>query len=375
MIKNKLKLSLAISLMMATYSFARTVKAPNIDNIELSGDMELKQIQDKNNTATINKRRAEINFNLDAKAKNGLEVYTTFTAYDDNQANAMADKNLRVKHAYAVLPFLQGKGEVYAGLVPNFIYGTNAFEMGGEAWKVAIFIPIAKGVKVGAVSKIENEEEQDSNKGDSRATAIRIDAKIGNFMLGAKYAKGDKNKNDGKVVTGGTIDIDNTEKEYSVIDTYIKGKVATVDVGAEYITKKVDLIGTNKTMKPKGYYLTASKKFGDLIAGIAYINLSKGMKGGDDFAPGIIIDGTLESSATKDTSAIVVPFKYAINDKIIATATYISANIKGDDTKEFDIGASYAMYDNVELSVGYGKYTQDNADNETKIEVAIAITF
>jgi len=99
------------------------------------------------------------------------------------------------------------------------------------------------------------------------------------------------------------------------------------------------------------------------------------MKGGDDFAPGMIIDGTLESSATKDTTAIIVPLEYAINDQITTTATYISADIIGDDAKEFDIGASYKMHDNVELSVGYGKYTQDNADNQTNIEVALKVTF
>ena len=99
------------------------------------------------------------------------------------------------------------------------------------------------------------------------------------------------------------------------------------------------------------------------------------MKGGDDFAPGMIIDGTLESSATKDTTAIIVPLEYAINDQVATTATYISADIMGDDAKEFDIGASYAVDDNAELSICYGKYTQDNIDNQTNIEVAIAIKF
>jgi hypothetical protein len=380
MIKNKIKLSLATAMMIATTSYAGVVTAPNINNLEISGDIELKQVKEKTGNKTVDKRTAEVNLHFDAKSDSGLEIHTTFKAFDGTQAQSTAgadgtDDGFKTKEAYAVVPFMDNKAKVVAGLAPNNTYGTDAFENGGESWKAALFMPIAKGVKVGVVSKIENEEEADSNKGDSGATAIRVDAKMGDFMLGAKYAKGYKNKGDGKVIAGGTIDQDNTEKECTTIDTYITGEVSGVSVGAEYITKKVDLIGANKTNKPKGYYLSANKEFGDLTAGIAYINLSKGMKGGDDFAPGMITDGTLESSATKDTTAIVVPLEYAVNEQVTATATYISANVMGDDAKEFDIGASYAVDDNVELSVGYGKYTQDNADDQTNIEVAIAITF
>ncbi|MCK5111190.1 MAG: hypothetical protein KAQ94_06685 [Arcobacteraceae bacterium] len=102
MLKNRLKLSIVTAMAVAGLSssaVAGTVTAPNIDNIELSGDIELKHVQEKSDTATINKRTAEINLNLDAKANNGLEIYTTFTAYDDNQANASANKDLRIKHA------------------------------------------------------------------------------------------------------------------------------------------------------------------------------------------------------------------------------------------------------------------------------------
>ncbi|RKX95006.1 MAG: hypothetical protein DRP55_10600, partial [Spirochaetes bacterium] len=88
-------------------------------------------------------------------------------SHDDNQADAGARKSVEIKEAYVVVPFMDKKAKLVAGLAPNKTYGTDAFEKGGEAWKAAIFIPVAKGVKVGVVSKIENEEEQDNNKGDS----------------------------------------------------------------------------------------------------------------------------------------------------------------------------------------------------------------
>jgi len=375
MIKNKIKLSLATAMLIATTSYAGVVTAPNINNLEISGDIELKQVKEKTGNETIDKRTAELNLYLDAQSDSGLEVHTTFNAYDDNQADAGARKSVEIKEAYVVVPFMDNKAKVIAGLAPNNTYGTDAFEMGGESWKAAIFVPVAKGVKVGVVSKIENEEEKDNNQGDSGGTAIRVDAKIGDFILGAKYGQGYKNKDDGKVVASGAIDQANTEKECTVIDTYVKGNIAGIDLGVEYITKKVDLVGANKTMKPKGYYLEASKEIDNLTVGLAYINLSKGMKGGDDFAPGMILDGNVDSSAAKDTSAIVVPLEYAINDQLSLNATFIKADIMGDDAKEFDLGASYAVDDNVEFSIGYGKFTQDNADNQTNIEVAIAITF
>jgi len=375
MIKNKIKLSLATAMLIATTSYAGVVTAPNINNLEISGDIELKQVKEKTGNETIDKRTAEVNLHFDAKSDSGLEVHTTFTAYDDNQGNPNADTGVNTKEAYAIIPLMDGKGKVVAGLAPNNTYGTDAFDNGGESWKIAAFLPVAKGVKVGVVSKIENEEEQDSNKGDSGATAIRIDAKVGEFMLGAKYGQTYKNKNDGKVVAGGAIDQDNTEKEAKVITAYVTGEIAGLNVGAEFISQSVKLVGANKTTKPKGYYLEASKEIDNLTVGLAYINLTKGAKGGDDFAPGMILDGNVDSSAAKDTSAIVVPLEYAIDDQLSLNATYISADVQGDDAKEFDLGASYAVDDNVELSVGYGKYTIDNADNQTNIEVAIAITF
>jgi K+-sensing histidine kinase KdpD len=42
MIKNKIKLSLATAIMVATSSYASVVTAPNINNLEISGDIELK---------------------------------------------------------------------------------------------------------------------------------------------------------------------------------------------------------------------------------------------------------------------------------------------------------------------------------------------
>lgn len=377
MIKNKLKLSLATSLLLGAYGYAGTLTAPNINNIELSGDIELKAVSEKTDTATINKRTAEINLNLDAKAKNGLEIYSTFTAYDNNQADAEADKSLRVKHAYAVIPLMEGKGKVVAGLAPNFTYGTDAFEDGGEDWKAMVQMPIVKDVKIAIISKIKNEEEQDANKGDIGATEIRVDAKVGDFMVGAKYTNGYKNKDDG--LTG---DQDTTELESKVFMAYGIGEVSGLNVGFEYAKKDMEKVGANNLQQFKdaqvGYFAKVEKEVGNFTTGLSYLNLSKGMKGGDDFAVGMILDGNIESSATEGTTAFITPVSYKINKNLTANATYVSADIQGKDAREFDLGLEYGFNDNVTLSATYGDFdgAMGCVINDTKnFEIALAITF
>ena len=376
MIKNRLKLSLAAAMVTATCGFAGTVTAPNSVDIELSGDVELKAISEKTNTQKIDKRTAEVNLALESKLKNGTKIITKFTAYDDTQAKAGAETGLTTKEAYANIPIMNGKGKIIAGLAPNITYGTDAFDNGDESWKVAVNVPVAKGVKVTVVSKIKNEEETDSNKGDSGATAIRVDAKVGKLMIGAKYGSGYNNKGDGKIVVAGALDPDNTETKAKTITGYVVGKVVGLNIGAEYVQKDVDLIGANKTIKPKGYFLTVGKSFGNLTASVAYVNLSKGLQGGDDFAPGMILDGIVNSSATKDTSAIVLPIKFKINEKVTTNLTLIKADVLEESAKEIDLGLTYAMDESIEIKAGVGKYTHtDSANDQTNIEVAIAIKF
>ena len=368
-----IKLSLAAAMLTTTCSYAGMVTAPNSSNIELSGDVELKAVSEKTGDTTVQKRTAEVNLALEAKLASGTSFITEIQVYDDTQAGSNIENgtDLDVTKAYAVIPIMGGNGKVVAGLAPNNTYGTDAFDNGGESWKLAVNMPIARGVKVTVVSKVKNEEEKDSNKGDSGATALRVDAKVGEFMIGTKYGLAYANKGDGSSPAAAS----DKEIEKKILTGYIAGSAAGLDLGFEFETDDVKFIGTNQTTKPKGYYASVGKEIGAFSAGLAYVNLKDGMKGGDDFAPGMILDGNVDSSATEDTSAVVVPLEYAINDNLTAHATYIDAEVQGNDATEIDFGATYAMDDNIELSVGYGKYTIDNTDDQTNVEVAIALTF
>ena len=383
MIENKLKTSMVAALVVAGFStnvIAGIVTAPNVDKIEISGDAELKFIKAKTDSSTgsqtNNYRTAEINLNFDASFNNGIKVFTTFKAFDDTQASATQNTDVRTKVAYAQLPILN-KGKILAGLVPNFQYGTEAFDMGGEAWKAALFVPVAKGVVLGLVSKIENEEEASDDKGDSGATALRIDANIANLKLGAKYVSAYANKNDGVLGIDTTANTGDEEIEKDIITAYAMGSINEINLGAEYFIADVKKVGaTTQPDDMKGYYLSIDKEFGAFNIGLSYINLSNGMNGGSEYAPGLIIDDYLTASATKDTSAYILPVSYAINDKLSLNATYIDVDNKGVDENEFDLGLEYTMMNGATISTTYGMLNSDTPNtDQTNIEVAIVLEF
>ncbi|RLA82826.1 MAG: hypothetical protein DRG78_06085 [Epsilonproteobacteria bacterium] len=380
MIKNKINLSLVTAMMITTCSYAGTVTAPNSIDIKLSGDIELKAVSEKTDSEKISKRTAEVNLNLDATLKNGIKVFTTFKAFDGTQGQTTAgaentDDGFKTKIAYAVIPLMKGNGKIVAGLTPMITYGTDAFDDGGEAWQGAVSIPVAKGVKVTVVSKVLNEEEVDSNKGDSGANAIRVDTKINNIMIGAKYANGYKNKADGFTGAEAT-----TELKSKVFMTYVTGRIAGLNVGFEYARKDITKVGANAMQQFKdiqvGYFTSVEKEIGKFTTGLSYLNLSKGMKGGDDFKVGLILDGNIDSSVTKDTTAFVVPIKYKINDKFTTNITLIKAEVLEESTKEIDLGLTYAMDENVEMKIETGKYMHKNSTNDqTNMQLAVAIKF
>lgn len=370
MLKNKIKLSLAAALLSTSTVYAGTVTAPNSIDIEVSGDAELKVVSEKTGSSKVNKRTAEVNLGLTAKLDNGINVVTTFKAFDGSQAataGGNVDDGFKTKEAYVSIP-LNEKTTIVAGLASNEPYGTDTdiFEDGGESWKISLASQVTENITLSFESAIVNEEEQNSNQGDSGSSEVSVDININELILGAKYANEYENKGDGVI---------GSETETSVISTYLTGEISGLVVGFEYLLQDVELVGANKTTKQKGYFASVGKEIGAFNVGLTYVNLSKGMKGGSEFAPGLILDGNINSSETKDTSAFILPVDYAINDVLSANITYIGTDFQGDNGKEIDLGATYTINDNVELSTVLGKYTQDNAQDQTNMEVAIAITF
>lgn len=367
-----------LTAILGTCATAGTVIAPNIGQLEISGDAELKVVQEKSGGTTVDKRTAEINLNVDAKASNGLNVFTQFQVYDDTQASGTADKTFDVVHAYVTVPVFE-KGKLLAGLAPNNVYGTDAFENGGESWKIAAMMPVAEGIRIQLVSKIENEEEQDDNQGDSGDTALRIDGNFGDIQAGIKFGQAYVNKGDGLLGADAAAGTGDEEKEMDVVTGYVMGSVSGFDFGAEYISQDVTMVGAAaQPNDPKGYFLSVGTEVDALSAGLAYIKLQNGMKGGDDFAPGIILDGNVDSSAANDTSAFVVPLSYDLGDGISLNANYIGADVQGVDGNEIDFGVGYVVNDNFEVALDYGKFDGDAGcaiADQKNIELTLNITF
>lgn len=387
MIRTVRNVALATAI-FGTCATAGTVTAPNSIDIEVSGDVELKFKKDKTQNSSINTndnvdyRTAELNLYIDAKMDNGLEFHFTGLGYDDTQANSNADTGVRTKEAYAVVPFLEGKAKLIAGLKENVVYGTDAFENGGEAWRAAFVFPIAQGITGKVVSKIENEEEQDSNKGDSGGTVLRVDGKFGDINAGLRYAALYANKNDGQTAVSPA----DREKEIDLYSGYIMGEASGVEFSAEYMKTEIEMVGaSNQPKDQSGYFLSAGMDvMENLNAGLAYVSLSDGLKGGEDFAPGLILDGNVDSLGENlDTTAIVLPITYSFNDSLSATFKYIHAEIEDgnaatkDDAREIDLGVEYVYNENLTISATIGDYDHSDKtqDDITSAEVVMAITF
>lgn len=352
MIKNKLKLSIAAGMLLTSCAYAGTVTAANSNNIEISGDVELKMLSEKSGSETVEKRTAEVNLGLESQLKSGTKVITAFRVFDGTQANGGAD-TFDVTEAYALIPFMKG-GELKVGLSANDTYGTDAFDNGGEDWKVSIKVPVMENTSVTLVSSISKEDEANANEGDSGATSFQVDTEVSGLSIGAKYVSAYENKDTA------------TEVETNSVFAFATGEVEGFELGFEAVASSGD---------KRAFFVSASKEFDALTAGLAYVNLTKGQKGGDDFAVGMILDGNIDSSEAEDTSAFVLPLEYAVNDKLTANATLISASVQGDSASELDLGAAYALNSDTEVSLSYGKYTQDNADDQTNIELAVVIEF
>lgn len=368
MIKNLKNIAVAAAI-LGTCAYAGENK------IEISGDAEIAYKSEKTGSNTNAYNTTEVNINVEAVNKDGIEFHGQFVAYDGTQGYA-ADgttaqdtaastgtsteaptTGLETKQAYVVVPL--GKAKLIAGLVENATYGLEAFDDGGESWKTALVIPFNKNLNARIVSKKIEEESKVKGAGDSDATVARIDANYDDLAFGVRAASM-------------VISKDENEKKKSLLSAYLTTKISNFDLGFEYTQEGQDFDG-------KGFMLSvASNITEDLNLGLSYVSLTDGLKGGADFAPGEIIDGNLDSSATKDTTAFVLPITFALNDTLSLGAKYIKADVQGKDVSETDLTAEYALGEVTSISGTYATLSSDFAgiaDDQTVMSITLATEF
>lgn len=360
MIKTVRNVALATAL-LGTCALADDTK------VKVSGEAEVTYKSEKVGEEQNNFNETEVNLMIEAKMKSGVEFKSKFVAFDGVQADEAADAdntaNMETKEAYVIIP-LKNKMKLIAGLKENTVYGTDAFDTLDPFWRTALVAPIAKDTTIQVVSKKLKEMKQDDGKGDSDQMVFRVDTKQAGFKMGAKVAKAVMNKDEVN------------EKEKSVFGLYAKGKVADTELAFEYMKESKDFEG-------KGYFISAGKEFGKIKAGLAYASLSDGLQGGGDFAVSDILDGNIDSSATKNTSAIVVPVEYEINDKLKTNAVLVKADVLEESMTEFDVGLTYELHKGTEISAVYAMAKGDGMealngagnDKQTNMSVAVKVEF
>ena len=370
--KNKFKYNLMLAIILAI----NNVNAKStFENLKLNGDIELIDTNTKTNSKTIHKRTSEMNIDISTNIDSNVDVFTTFEMFNGTQGQASEDSEntddgFQTKSAYVVVPIKKTK--LMAGLNSETIFGTNAFDDEKDFWQLGLHFLVKENITLSLISYIENEEEMNSNTGDTKTNEVKAIIKTDVFNAGVKYAITNENKNNGQ------SSIELSEKEIKTITTYFKTSYAQIDFDLEIDLDNVELIGTNETIKQKGYFAKINKTIGDFSIGTSYTKLLNGKKGGDEFAISLFYDGNIDSNFTNSTNAIAIPIKYQINDKLSMNALFVDINIQGENAKEFDLGLEYIMNDNVTFSTIFGKLNGDdeaNIDDASNLEIALAITF
>lgn len=349
MMKNKLKLSLVAAMMLGTYAVADS-------KVTVSGEAEITYKSVENATSnTFNE--TEVSVGIEAENKSGIKFISSFTAYDDEQADSTASTNVTTTTAYVTAPLPSGFG-LTAGLSPNNAFGTDAFENGGESWKTVVSKELSKDLKVKVYSKVINESGLDKDEGDSGEMGLAVSGKASGFKFGVKTASIEKNKDT------------NTEMTSTKLNAFVSGDVSGYSVAAEYLSEGDDKDGT-------GMFLSVGKEAGKLSTSLAYILVSGADgSGGGDFAPGSFFDGNINSNANDDTSAIVLGGEYAVSDALKASATLISASVTGDSATEVIVGASYDLDGATSVGVSYATASGDAlTDDETTMSLTLATSF
>jgi hypothetical protein len=354
-LKTTIKLSMVAAFLMGTCAVADT-------KLTTSGDAEIsyKSIESAGETNKL--ISTEVNLNIDAALADGVGLHTSFVVFDGVQADSSAGAdntaNMATTYAYVTMPVLDSKGMVKAGLSPDDAFGTGAFENGGESWKTAFSYAISDSLKVSISDKKIKEMQADDSVGDSDEMAVALTGNIDGIALGLKSAS--------KVTDKDAA----TEESTSFTNLFVSGEYTGFGYGFEYKANGGDADGS-------GIYLEASKTFDKLSTSLEYVTLTEGISAGDDFAPGEFFDGNVASSATKDTSAIVVGLGYPITETVGLSATLISAEVLEKSATEMILSASYAYSDATSILATYANATGDGVgtDDESVMKVTIETSF
>lgn len=365
------------NLTLASALLGTCLSAANIEsnvNLNVSGDAEITYKTEDTDKTKNAYNETEVNFYVDAVNQDGIEFHSKFVVFDGVQGRADTDDgnadndntaNMETAEAYVKAPLMGGKVHIMAGLKENGGYGTDAFWSADSQWRTAITVPIAKGTTFKYVRKKLTEKMANDGDGDKDANVFRLDTKFNGYKMGVKY---------GQVIVNNNL---KTEKEQKIVGAYFLGDIAGIDTAFEYMDISEDFDGT-------GYFLSLGKEFeSGLSVGLGYASLTDGMKGGSDFAVSEILDGNIDSSATKDTSAIAVPISYPISDKLTANLTLVSADVLEESATEYDIGFEYALGEQTTISAVYANISgdgvkalnDDKSDDYTVMNLKVSMAF
>jgi hypothetical protein len=345
-------------------STLHSIETPNSIDAKVSGDMEMKIVNEDIGGKSISKRTAEVNIAFDSKLANQIEVFSLFklfngTAGQNDSSSENYDDGFKTKNIYAKVPFMNHKGYANVGLAPNEIFGDDAFDNGDESWKIEVVASLKPSLYLIVESRVDEEREQDNNNGDSGEESIGLIYKDKKIESGIKYISAYSNKGD------------SNEEISSEFNGYIKTKVALFDVTAEVLLKDI-----KDQSSQSGYFVTFYKEFKKVDTAVHYALITGGLKGGDELKMSTILDGNIDSTSTNDTFVISVPVEYKMSDKFSLNANFVLAAIEDIDAIGLDIGTTHKIDDSTEVSLVLANLNSDDSSkDQTNVEIALNLEF
>ncbi|XPV69038.1 MAG: hypothetical protein ACNI25_00315 [Halarcobacter sp.] len=374
-----------------------------ISDLKISGDARVRGVSVKGDTATSGstaatrqdkqKFESRLRLNLDFKVDDSVSIHTRIVA-DNNAWGNNNNDTFTWDEAYVVVPFNQDKF-LLAGRIEDS-YGTKFYGSNGDPIDLALvgynpkpnillYAFDYKAVEGSVVDQGSSLGLSNTGNGDFDAYSIGGQITIDEMLMGGRYVYLQNN-----TAIGGGAYADANSHMYNA---FALGKYAGLDIQAQVEKRTGDKYsGGIVDEKMFGAYLNIAKDFGDFKAGLSAVKTEKGYVSGSELPVSYLTNDDLGMAALGrvgaygDTSLYAANFSYSPSADLtfeanlahhsIDNASFNSIN-KDLEIMEYDVGLSYNLTKNTQLSLRYaqGNFDEGNLEDLSVVVGAVEISF
>lgn len=374
-----------------------------ISDLKISGDARVRGVSVDGDTATSGSTAAttqdkqefesRVRVNLDFKVDDSVSVHTRIVA-DNNAWGNNTNDTFTWDEAYVVVPFNNDKF-LLAGRIEDS-YGTKFYGSNGDPIDLALvgYTPKEnvllyafdyKAVEGSVVDQGSSLGLSNTGNGDFDAYSVGGQITIDEMLMGGRYVLLQNNTSIG----GGAY----ADADSHMFNAFALGKAAGLDIQAQVEKRTGDKYsGGIVDEKMFGAYLNVAKDFGNFKAGLAALKTEEGYVAGSELPVSYLTNDDLGMAALGrvgrygDTALYAANFAYSpsadltleanIAQHEINNATFNSIN-KDLKITEYDLGLTYALTKNTEVSLRYaqGNFDEGSLEDLSVVVGAVEISF